>query len=86
MYRAVYKDSRKFNPHRFKEEEVMGYFKSVAEFKRAVLSRWKYRYRDVPVFYRENNKVIVKFENEYGHMSSNDIIELIKIKETGWLQ
>lgn len=84
IFKAVYNPTSVYNEHGNVDENVIGYFNSVKEFKQAVLNRWPNTHRDVPYFYNETKDFIKVIFQTDGRGASGNIIVLREVKPVGF--
>lgn len=86
LYRAVYLDNlgSGYGYRKDIDENVIGYFSSEEQFKKAVKDRWPNNYRHAPIFRRyDNGELGVNFGTD-GVITSSHSIILRKIEPTGF--
>lgn len=86
LYRAVYLDnlSSGYGYRKDIDENIIGYFSSEEQFKKAVKDRWPNNYRHAPIFSRhDNGELGVNFGTD-GVITSSHSIILRKIEPTGF--
>ena len=86
LYRAVYLDNlgSGYVYRKDIDENIIGYFSSEEQFKKAVRERWPNNYRNTPIFRRyDNGELGVNFGTD-GVITSSHSIILRKIEPTGF--